>query len=240
LKKFTIILNSRGRFLYLENLLNSIKNTTSNLSDIEVLISCDSDDDSTGVFWQNNYSQWPWASCEFIDRERNLHIRLNNLALRAQGKYIFVLNDDCELLNKDWDKKAYETLESIEDNIVYGRTQDTSCDKVQGGEYASFPIISKKAVDVLGFFMHQRFPGLGADVGIYRVYKAIDRVLDVDVAVNHLLHNTVQDVLNPDKTATEMRQITYANPGNIWTFDITNDVEKLRTHISEQSLIRNK
>ena len=25
-------------------------------------------------------------------------------------------------INKDWDKKAYETLESIEDNIVYGRS----------------------------------------------------------------------------------------------------------------------
>tara|TARA_R110000824_G_scaffold280251_2_gene468391 strand:+ start:1178 stop:1909 length:732 start_codon:yes stop_codon:yes gene_type:complete len=236
LKKFTIILNSRGRFLYLENLLNSIKNTTSNLSDIEVLISCDIDDDSTTIFWQNNSSLWPFAALEFIPRERNLHIRLNNLARRANGKYIFVLNDDCEILNSNWDAKAYQALEYFPDNIIYGRTHDGSCDKDKEGEYASFPILSKRAVETVGFFMHERFPGLGGDVAIYRVYNEIGRIIDIDVSINHLFHNTVEDVVNPDKTAIEMRQITYASANDIWTFDISQEVNNLKEYISEKAI----
>jgi len=232
LKKFTIILNSRKRFLYLENLLNSIKNTTSNLSDIEVLISCDSDDDSTSVFWQNNSSQWPWAFCEFIEREKNLTLRFNNIIKNSEGKYIFILNDDCEILTPDWEIDAFDKLEQYEDNIIYGRTQDNSCDKVMGGPYASFPIVSKRSTDILGFFMHTDFPGLGGDVTLYRIYNEIDRIIDLNVHINHVLHTTVEKVMNPDETASEMRQTTYNSYVNEQTFDISKDVEKLRKHVN--------
>ena len=73
-----------------------------------------------------------------------------------------------------WDTDACSLLDnSFEDGICYGQTSDTSADKPDDAEYSSFPIISRKGFEALGYFMKEDFVGLGGDSSIYRIYKEV-------------------------------------------------------------------
>lgn len=229
-KTFSIILNTRRRPELLDSLFKSIVANTSDIKSIEILLSCDNDDIETHNYLVTSGKLPPEITligkAEFIDRERNLHKRLNRLANSADGKYIFVLNDDTEILTSNWDKIALKELEQQGD-IIYGRTHDNSCDKEKAAQYASFPIISKKAVDKLGYFMSEQLVGLGGDVHIWRVYSALNKIVDIPIDIRHTLHETIDKVINTDNVALEMRANTYAHRVDCWTMDISKDVEKL-------------
>lgn len=252
-KKFSIILNSRGRIELLHNLLKSIVKTTSNLNDIEVLISIDNDDEITIKMLHGlvalSLVDISWLYWETIPRNRNLQNRLNNLANSAHGKYIFVLNDDCEILTKLWDFHIYDLLEEYNDSeisnrnlntsggIIYGATQCNSAD--HGPEpYSSFPIISKKAVDALGCFMPDEVPGLGGDVLAYRIYNEIGARIETPLQIRHVLHETIESVINPDQTAAEMRQFSRTNSMDFWNLDISKYTNKLKEYIDGHSICK--
>ena len=152
------------------------------------------------------------------------------------GEYIFILNDDVVFLTKDWDKIAYEKLESAKtkDGILYGKTYDTSVDRPPGGEYSSFPVVSRSAFNTLGFVMHNDFVGLGGDSAIFRVYRAINRVVDLtDIQLDHTLHNEISKVLIPDLTAYHMRLNSAKNLVDPTTLDVSKDIEKLQLEIAK-------
>jgi glycosyltransferase involved in cell wall biosynthesis len=229
---FSLILNSRGRPNLLVNLLRSVKQKTHDLSKIEVLISCDQDDEITRQY-SYLFNQFTFAKFEWIPRNTNLHQRMANSALDwAAGKYIFILNDDVEFFTDNWDRQAITVLDAYmqnkPDGIVYGHTTDNSCDKTLGADYSSFPIISRKAVEVLGFVMPTIYQGLGGDVITYRIYEAINRIVSTGVHLDHVLHRTVQQVNTPDMTNREMRFRTSQGQRDWETYDISEWVSKLK------------
>lgn len=239
---FTLFLNSRGRVAPLANFLESVKKTTKNLKEIEIIIRGDSDDKETLdlfktlSFRNNTFEFRPLIG----DRPTSLCASFNVMANMGKGKYLFVMNDDVEILTPNWDIIALEKIQAfqkengIKDDIIFGETSDTSVDKPVGQRYASFPIISKQAVDVLGFFMHEQFVGLGGDSAIQRVYEGAKRIVDLrEIQVDHLYHNTVFKVLSPDKTAHEMRMNSNAHALNPFTFDVDKDILKLKNYIEK-------
>lgn len=229
---FSLILNSRGRPQLLGNFLESVHYTTKDHSNIEVLISCDNDDIETYDFFKEHGEMWPWANFEFIERGPGLNSRLTNLAKRSTGKFIFNINDDTEILTNGWDEETYKIL-SQQPDIIYGRTTDNSADHAPNVGYSSFPIISRKAFEALGYFMSERFGGLGADVHLFRIFDTLGLVVDVPVHIRHVLHETIELVLNPDKTAAEMRAVSFAgNYNDCFTCPIEEDVEKVRKCIN--------
>ena len=124
--------------------------------------------------------------------------------------------------------------ENIKDNIYYCKTSCNSIDRDITKGYCSFPIISKEAVETLGFFMYEDFVGLGGDASIYKVYQEINRIIDItDILIDHILHRTVELVINPDTTAFEMRANTYENFIDPFSFDVTKEVKKLKEKINE-------
>ena len=231
--KFSLILNSRQRPVLLHSLLRSLHNTTCHLDDIQVFVSCDSDDNETYSL-SKQFKDSRYVQFEFIERELNLHKRLNSLAFRSDGKYIFVLNDDCEMLTPSWDKIAYTILENTKHDIICGQTHDNSCDKSQLN-YASFPIISRKAVEIVGFFMPDSLPGLGGDVFAYRLYNNIDRLIDIPINISHVLHTTVEKVMTPDTVAVEMRQNSSQYSTDYFTSDMVSDVKRLQDYLCPDS-----
>ena len=229
-----MILNSRNRPHLLSNFLESVVATTDNIDEIEIIIGLDNDDptlsDSLAVV-----GRYPSATPVVGGRPSNLIHALNALACRSVGSYLFILNDDVILRTQGWDTLAYLTLSAHvyrhPSGVVYGRTHDLSIDKDKDGKYAAFPIISKKACEILGFCMPNEFCGLGGDVATYRIYDAVDRVADLEITLDHVLHRTVEQVVNPDKTAYEMRQLTYQNRMDWKDYDISTYVEKLQNYI---------
>jgi hypothetical protein len=70
---------------------------------------------------------------------------------------------------------------------------------------------------------------LGGDSSIYRIYKEVDRVVDLkEIVIDHIFHNTVEKVMCPDETAQQMRENSWANKMDPFSIDIQKDLDKLR------------
>jgi len=218
----SVFLNTRQRPLLLHSLINSLISKTSNINNVELLIRYDSDDKDT-------HHLLTTLSYSFIKpiigpRPDNLHIAINQTVSQTKGDFLFVLNDDVLFITPDWDKQ----LESIDSSQAwYLSTQDNSCDKVSHKKYSSFPILTRAAYESLGYFMSDRLVGLGGDVHLWRIFNEIGRIKSVNIELDHVLHRTVQDVVNPDGVAMRMREHTKNNFIDPWTMDIGVEIEKI-------------
>lgn len=209
------------------SLYKSIMQTSS--MDNELIVGLDYDDPLLKRY--DEIARFSNVKIETKERSSNLHDRINSLESLVDGRYIFVMNDDCVLVNKGWDLKAYDILKNF-GSVVYGRTYDNSVDKVNRN-YASFPIVSKMAVIKLGFIMDNTFGNHGSDVMTYRIYEHAEKVVDLKcVEIDHIYHNS-QYALHRrmhDKTAVEMIERTFENNFNIeriFTEDITEKAKRL-------------
>jgi len=234
--KFSILLNTRNRVRYLENLLYSLVTKTKNLQDIEVLVNYDDDDSASHNFAQNKFN----LNVKFFRNPRpySLHSTINLMAKQSKGKYLIGVNDDIEFITEGWDEiilkkiESFKTENNIKDDIIYCKTSCTSVDHDANLPYGSCPIVSKEAIDAIGLFLYEEFRGLGGDSSIYRVYAAVDRVVDIsEVWFDHLMHNTLEKVVTPDKTASEMRQKSFSQNLNPFTFDISKEVNIIKNKI---------
>ncbi len=231
--EFSLFLNSRGRPKELLSLLDSIYNTCHDITQIEILINIDLDDmeNQEEVMEKILEKNYP-VTIFLIERPKNLHTALNSLAEMTAGNYLFVLNDDVVFLTENWDKIILDETQSIKNEVYYIHTTDTSMDKGNGGYYSSFPILTRAAYEKLGYFMDERLVGLGADVCLYRVFNEVGRIKKVDIVLDHIYHNTYERVVNPDKTAIDMRRNTANNYIDCFTMDITEEVKRLRETIN--------
>lgn len=235
---FSLILNSRKRTRFLFDFINSIKNGVNDKTNVEILIRIDEDDEESLKLAEYKFDFNVSFYCG--QRPTNLLKAINEIAFETKGENIFICNDDMRITTKNWDLIAinkineYKKINNIKDNIYYCKTDCNSADRYHDKGYCSFPIISREAVETVGFFMHESFVGLGADHGIYRVYQSIGRVIDLqDIKVDHIFHRTIKDVMNPDLTAIEMRNNSAAHWVDPESIDISEQVKKLNDKINE-------
>lgn len=219
---------SRSRPQMFEGLCKSINNTC--LLDYEIHVGLDSDDPNLSDY-TNLINTFPKCKTYIENRNTNLHIRLNSMLNKISGKYIFVLNDDCLLTTKHWDKQAYDILNDFGD-IVYGRTKDNSIDRVDPS-YAAFPIVSTNAAKKLGFIMDDTYGNHGSDVVTYRIYNEANKVVDLSfLKIDHILHNSIDALVmrQQDTTAIDMIHRTMSagfNVNNLFTTPIQDKAKKL-------------
>ena len=174
---FTIIVPSRGRPVWAKKLLYSIRQTTDDLSRVEIILVLDDDDEFVKdyVFVKEIYSE---MNIEIIVQERaEMHSEyyINRPARASKAKYIWPLNDDCTIYTKGWDTIICEKAKKSKSGIFYGRIGGSNHKIHYQGtpEYASgFPLLSKKAVDVLGFFFFPHIVGYGAEGNCYWLFVA--------------------------------------------------------------------
>ena len=238
---FTILFNSRGRVLMLKQMLIRIQNTTFDLDRIEVLVNIDDDDDSSLNSVEELEDEFDFLKFFINPRELNIHKNVNVMANMARGKYIWALGDDCHIMTMHWDKIAKDKLDGYlldkPDGIVLGAVDSTSVDKEVGkstGWYCDAPILTSKGRDALGYLIHPHFISLGADVVTFKIYKGVDRIVDLrEIVFDHVTHNTIQKVVNPDQTAAEyrsrQRQHQNVDPHS---YDCTSEIGILRSHIN--------
>lgn len=240
--KFSLFLNTRQRAPLLTNLLRSIDSTFSYTNDIEILLGIDEDDAETKNFLDhldfilNDVELLSKIDYYTMERPVNLHTKMNSLASRTRGDILFVLNDDVEFVTVDWDVITVNQLEKAEtrkDNIYYLGVEDTSIDKTTGKNYASFPMLTREAYDALGYFMSEKFVGLGGDVHLWRIFKSVNRIINnSEVVLDHIRHNTLEKVISPDQVALQMRENTQLHYVDGWNVDISEEVERINAKIT--------
>lgn len=190
--KFSLIVPTRKRQTLFLNLIDSIIKTTAEIDNIEILAVVDSDDQEAIEYTEHNLVK------------RLIRLRGNNISRdyhtyaysHSCGKYIFVLNDDCELKTDAWDIIAWNKLEGHD--VVYGKTSDDG-----NQTFSYFPILNRMGIDALGHVMSPFFPGWGADEQLFHVYK--EYVVDLcEVIVSHIQGCKVGDECYQNMTDISM------------------------------------
>ena len=236
--KISIVLLSRKRIGLLRDLLQSISDNSDDISNIEVIVGLDLDDQSSMSEVAVTENIYPFCQMIFRTRQFNMHHHINSLARMSTGDYVMVMNDDCRIITSGWDSRIKAEVllvkEKWADDIFYIATKDSSIDKVGNCEYASFPFISRTAILAGGVFMDQTFPCHGADVATWRIYNTIGRVHKTECfEIDHILHSSPELLAQKDETAGTMIGKTFASPMNFWDSDISGVVNRLRDYIND-------
>jgi hypothetical protein len=223
---FSILINSRERPAILTEGLLKLQKFTSDTDKIEVLINFDDDDVTVP-----DLTAFPFVFSYRSPRTSYLHTNINRLYKECTGKYIWCLNDDGHVGTDDWDEIALEELKKYEDGIIAGGFYDDSLDKIDT-RYASFPLISRKAIDAVGFVIPDEIMSWGGDVFTWKLYSSINRYIVIeDVIVNHITRNGTRP---SDHLREEMLKKYYGTPEQVGIHDrleINEHVSRLVPHL---------
>ena len=221
---FTIMIPTRHRPHLLDQLLKSIYNNTSQKDKVEIIVAYDTDDMST-ISLLNTFRSHdcnPPIKTEFHIRERSRNINhdyYNWMATNfAIGKYLIAVNDDTVFDTGGWDEKVMAILDIYEathpDGIVFGMPEDLERENKRNEHnwMPCFPLISKKAVEVLGHFFDPEMVRDGADWAISATYRNIGRVVDLR-SVLVIRHLSTRSGRRPwDQVDEDSRQLDAISP----------------------------
>lgn len=193
---FSIILASRERSLLLVDLMKSIKDTTTDIDNVEVLVGID-DDDPESHDAARHITGWH-SFAKFHSRPRSNMLNrdyLNWLSAHfSTGKYVIVTNDDTAFRTPNWDQIALAKLDDYlkdkPDRIAYGYMSDALINR-QGMDYCCFPLLTREGINALGFTLPAECPGWNADIIIWRLYSAVGRICDLsEIMVEHIAYHS--------------------------------------------------
>lgn len=198
---FSLIMPTRNRVNLLKNCINSFSQKAAFPDLIEFWFAFDIDDKSNNELddfignKQNiNYIKVPRTNWF----HRDYHNRLIKL---CKGKYIFGLNDECEIMTNHWDKIIIDSAESFlsdkPDRIAYIYCDDST--HTHRGHFRNkgccFPILTKEATEASGCYIPDEIAMWGGDLSLYTIYSSLQekRILDIQelVRVEHYsCHNS--------------------------------------------------
>lgn len=237
---FTIMIPTRHRPVLLEKLLKSIYDSTIHKDSVEIHIAYDTDDMSTIQYLHGKYVDYtPPISTTFHQRERARNINhdyYNWMATNfATGKYIIAVNDDTLFETYGWDANAMNSLRVYEDRwpdgILLGMPEDLEKENKRNefNWMPCFPLISKKAVEVLGHFFDPEMIRDGADWAISATYRNIQRVVDLRNCIT-IKHISTRSGRRPWDQVDEDSRLTDAQSPPADSF-IQRNSEKLLAYI---------
>lgn len=210
---FSILVPTRNRPDLLQNLINSITKTTKDINSIELLIAWDYDDKS---MWQfiKTFSSLSWVRFYGRVRGKNMAKDYHNwLYEKSTGEIIIVGNDDIEFQTTHWDEVILQGVENRKnaDELIYINSNENNLGSGYVAPWASFPILSRKTCQVLGYCMNPCYCGYSADEFLWRVFTMAGREINMKscIVIQHL-HSSLGK-RNRDDTENNMFELTKAN-----------------------------
>ena len=190
----SLLCPTRGRPDRVCVMLESIIKTTEKLENVEILFYIDEDDDKKNDYISsinnllNRYDNPFKRVLPYIGETMSISKSWNIIAEKCIGDILVMANDDEVWITKDWDRRLNEEADKFSDEIycIYfddGTIHDKGC---------SFPMISRKWFETLGYFTPGIFNFLANDTWIEYIARYIDRlhyVSDVLVEHRHYLYN---------------------------------------------------
>lgn len=169
--------------------------TTKFKESIEVLVVVDDDDNTYKYILKDLQARYNDISLRMFSRKRSIWMHrdyINWVYPVSKGKFILVLNDDAEFVNPDWDEHTFCRLElclaNKPDGIIYGFTDTMSNDPW----LCMFPLLSRKAVDILGFILPNQRQNWLADWDIASIFDHLlvrRKVPLPEAKIRHLSHH---------------------------------------------------
>lgn len=152
-----------------------------------------------------------------------------NWALQhCRGVNIMVWNDDCYMQTNAWDDKVRAKIAGYTGhNGIYmiDMWDSTRCHMGSGVEFARFPMISRKAVDIVGFFFFPTVRNWPADKVIWDLYSYVKRIIPChEVKIQHD-HNF--DHENDPSKSRFMRILNEDKANGVFPVDAITPIKKL-------------
>jgi len=191
----TIICPTRERCQGIYYFLDSAYNTCWSCDNFEIIFVCDEDDKASPAWIDICKEKFPKMDISYHIRERTEFLNRDyfNWAVQfGKGKYFWVTGDDLIFVHPEWDKCIFDYLDIYygrefdrakpprDDKIVYINVQDDT-PKPEDIDYpfSCFPIISKKAIETVGFLMIPEIPSWCSDYPIALLYSQVNRFMDL-------------------------------------------------------------
>lgn len=193
---FSFVFPSRQRPDLLYRLLDSIKNNSRDIMNVEVLVAIDEDDQSDYNYAQLTPERFPFVKVFRVKRSLNFSIDYYTfLAKQSTGKYIITANDDCVLETPDWDTMSMEVLKD-KPGVIYGWIEDGLAGwRAKGhGDYCCFPLQGRQGFEALGYIFPSRVPTWGADIWAKALYDQVGSVVSLPFTLRHYcVHNGTRE-----------------------------------------------
>ena len=196
----SIFICSRNRYELLTSTILSIKEKARDPNNYELALLIDNDDNNV-VDIVNFLRAVDIRNYQLIIRPRQptFQVGLTNYGAQVcRGKYIWTINDECEVLTDLWDdhiiKACDQYLTDKPDQILYYGIYDDTHARIHVHEThgCCFPLLSATAIDTLECMIPNELGKAGADTELYKIFlelknkHAINRILwDLDLKVNH-------------------------------------------------------
>jgi len=167
---FSLIFPSNGNKEKIKKLFDSIERTTRYKDKIEVLVAID--DGKTEIIDFIKSKKYSFR-VEFFERPQTDNFSddyYNWLANKSCGDNIWALNDDVIITTQDWDKRILLKIKKFGWSVYLVDTTESTREIVNKG-FCCFPIISRRAVNELGFFFYPQVRIYPADKVIYMLFE---------------------------------------------------------------------
>lgn len=190
--KFSIIFPTRERPQLLKNVLDSIKEKSCTIEDVEVLLALDIDDITDYTFLDFYSFVNPFRVTRSLNFSKDYY---NFLAQQSCGRWIITANDDCVFETQDWDSLAYEVLKD-KPGVIYGWIEDHLGPwRAKGhGNYCCFPLQGRAGFEALGYIFPFRVPTWGADIWTKYLYDQVGSIINIPISIKHYCyHNKTRE-----------------------------------------------
>jgi len=168
----SILVPTRNRVLKLKRMYESLHYSLSNINNVQLLLYIDNDDNQSIKFVENNKDRFTVTVDYIVGSRVSLGKACNTLFSKAKGDLIMAGADDIFFKTKNWDKLIIETYNKIKDQICLFSLNDLYQNPAK---LATHPIISKKALDVMGYFLPEQIDCNYGDEWLTYIFKKIGR-----------------------------------------------------------------
>lgn len=198
----SVLIPTRGRPHDLRRAIASLWNNAAEPELLEILLRVDDDDKETAAAIKDMEEQYPLTvfSGPRGGGYAELHKYVNDLARQAHGDWLFLFNDDSEILTPSWDRVI---LNLSCYNKPMGVVPDICLLQFSQHEDAnsySFVALRKKAYEVLEIFS----PYLHCDLWLFILFSAMDAIIRVPVQIVHHQDRNDKTAIESKEAATDL------------------------------------
>lgn len=169
-------------------MIDSVLSTVSNPRNIEIILYADNDDPNAELFkrWTTQYEQYTLlGKCTtIIGPPESISKTWNVCAAECTGDILMMTNDDIVYETPGWDNIIEKERGRFPDDIFVMWFNDT----LRKGKLATFPIVSRKWYETVGYFTPGVFEFYWNDTWIYDMGKQLGRLHYLGEVINRHLH----------------------------------------------------
>ncbi len=180
----SLLLPTRGRPALVNRLFASIAETTSNLSQVEVILYVDEDDTSS-----HDLDSTDFRVVRIIGPALSMGGYNSACLQRARGDVLILANDDMVIRTPGWDDRIRAMNAEFEDRIYLGYANDL----FKKSRFCTFPILSRRTCELLVDPYPAEYRRAFIDVHLFDIFKRLqhagfDRIRYYDDLVFEHLH----------------------------------------------------